>query len=120
MANEQKWTPGEWSVPHFAQPDVNCSCGYVLTDHLMGAICTVHASGEGDDWQKSGDNPKFQEAVANAYLIAASPRMYEAMPDLSAVISWLENGCDPKEAAKELLIYAKRIDSAKAKARGES
>ena len=25
--------------------------------------------------------------------------------DLEPVISWLENGCDPKEAAKELRIY---------------
>ena len=29
----------------------------------------------------------------------------DLVPDLSAVISWLENGCDPKEAAKELRMY---------------
>ncbi|MFJ2989998.1 hypothetical protein ACIPF8_19200 [Collimonas sp. NPDC087041] len=29
-------------------------------------------------------------------------------PDLMPVISWLENGCDPKEAAKELRIYRDR------------
>ena len=30
-------------------------------------------------------------------------------PDLSPVIAWLENGCDPKEAAKELRIYQQRM-----------
>ena len=28
-----------------------------------------------------------------------------ARPNLAAVIAWLENGCDPKEAAKELKLY---------------
>lgn len=73
------YTPGPWSVPHFARPDVNCECGYVLTDHLMGAVCTVHASGDGDDWAKHGDNPKFAEACANAHLIAAAPDMLAAL-----------------------------------------
>lgn len=68
-------TPGPWSLPHFAQPDINCQCGYVLTDNMMGAVATVHCSGEGDDWQSHGDNPKFAEAVANARLIAAAPTM---------------------------------------------
>jgi len=28
-----------------------------------------------------------------------------AIPNLQAVIQWLENGCEPKEAAKELRMY---------------
>lgn len=36
----------------------------------------------------------------------------EAMPDLSSVIAWLDNGCDPKHAADELRIYKARIDAA--------
>jgi hypothetical protein len=72
-------TPGPWSLPHFAEPDVNCACEYVLCDHLMGAVASVHCSGEGDDWQKGGDNPKFAEAVANARLIAAAPDMLAAL-----------------------------------------
>jgi pyruvate carboxylase len=39
----------------------------------------------------------------------------EAFPNLDPVIAWLENGCDPKEAAKELRLYAEAI-----KARGKS
>jgi hypothetical protein len=42
-----------------------------------------------------------------AALVAAAER--EAFPDLSAVINWLENGCDPQEAAKELRLYAAAI-----------
>lgn len=76
--SEHKHTPGPWSLPHFARPDVNCECGYVLTGDMFGAVCTVHASGEGDDWQAHGDNPKFEEAVANANLISAAPDLLEA------------------------------------------
>lgn len=39
----------------------------------------------------------------------------EAFPNLEPVITWLENGCDPKEAAKELRIYAAAI-----RARGQA
>jgi hypothetical protein len=80
-------TPGPWSLPHFAAPGVNCECGYVLTDHLMGAICTVHASGEGDDWVNGGDNPKFAQAVANARLIAAAPELLQATLALYALLA---------------------------------
>lgn len=34
------------------------------------------------------------------------------VPDLSAVIQWLENECDPKEAAKELRSYQSAMKSA--------
>jgi hypothetical protein len=74
-------TPGPWSLPHFAEPGVNCECGYVLTDYLMGAVCTVHASGEGDDWANGEDNPKFAQAVANARLIAAAPELLAALKE---------------------------------------
>lgn len=38
-------------------------------------------------------------------------------PDLSNVITWLENGCDPIMAVKELRIYKERVDAALAMAR---
>jgi hypothetical protein len=70
-----KHTPGPWSVPHFARPDVGCECGYVLADGYMGAVATVHCSHEtGENWS-NGDNPRFDEAVANAHLIAAAPEL---------------------------------------------
>lgn len=39
----------------------------------------------------------------------------EAFPRLQCVIDWLENGCDPKEAAKELRLYEAAI-----RARGDA
>ena len=39
--------------------------------------------------------------------VAASER--KKWPNLDLVINWLENGCDPKEAAKELRLYADAI-----------
>lgn len=71
-------TPGPWSLPHFAEPGINCNCGYVLSDTQMGAIATVHCSGLGD-FRATGDNPRYSEAVANARLIAAAPDMLAAL-----------------------------------------
>ena len=42
--------------------------------------------------------------AAPATSLLASNQKAE-MPSLYAVIQWLENGCDPKEAAKELRLY---------------
>jgi hypothetical protein len=42
------------------------------------------------------DERKQQDHIAN---------VGKLMPNLWPVINWLENGCDPKEAAKELRIY---------------
>lgn len=33
----------------------------------------------------------------------------DLVSDLSPVISWLENGCAPKEAAKELRLYQQKL-----------
>jgi hypothetical protein len=107
--NESKHTPGPWSVPHFAQPDTNCDCGYVLTDDLMGAVATVHCSGEGDDWLSHGDNPRFAEAVANAHLISAAPLLYDALVAALAVvdardqIARIDRSGYPREAEREAL-----------------
>ena len=50
------------------------------------------------DWNK------YQQGLADG---AAAER--GVFPDLMPVINWLENGCDPKEAAKELRLYAAAI-----------
>lgn len=34
-----------------------------------------------------------------------------AMPDLTAVIKWLENGCDPREAVKELKHHQSKLQA---------
>jgi hypothetical protein len=73
-------TPGPWAVPHLAQPDVKCDCGYVLVDHLMGAVATVHTADTAD--QYADEYPPREEAKANARLIAAAPLMLEALENL--------------------------------------
>lgn len=95
---QSKHTPGPWSLPHFARPEVNCECGYVLTDGYMGAVAKVFCSGEGENWIKHGDNPKFDEAVANAKLIAAAPDLFAAgtalMAELEKLVGSYEFGTD--------------------------
>ena len=56
---------------------------------------------EDNNLQLHGDIEYFAEMVAQ--------REREAFPNLDPVITWLENGCDPKEAAKELHLYKEAI-----------
>lgn len=98
-----KHTPGPWTLPHFAQPDVNCECRYVLCDHLMGAVATVHCSGDGDDWISHGDNPRYEQAVANARLIAAAPELLEA---LQAVVRVADRKTDEFDMARAAIAKA--------------
>lgn len=49
----------------------------------------------------------FNDLERFAALVAANE--LEMFPNLEPVINWLESGCDPKEAAKELRIYAAAI-----------
>ena len=113
---ERKWTAGPWHLPHFAKPNVNCQCEYILAEHGgMGAIAAVYCSGDGDEWMKNGDNPKFIEAVANAHLIAAAPDLYEALEGLwTWVKNWDAEFMDDPEFDRTFYM------NALAKARGES
>jgi hypothetical protein len=106
-------TPGPWSIPHFATPDVGCKCGYVLVDGFCGAVATVHFSGDRD--LKHGDNPPFEEAVANAHLIAAAPELAEA---LCESLTWLivttssDNVNEARSAMNHLRKYIAVLDKA--------
>ena len=59
-------------------------------------------------------NEVMWECWKDAWIQGAAAER-EAFPNLTAVINWLENGCDPKEAAKELRLYAAAI-----RARGQA
>ncbi len=68
------YTKGEWKVVHEMNVESEtrrgiCSCGF-----------------------QSNHNPvaTFQENVANAHLIAAAPKMYEALKDLYEVVNNLD------------------------------
>lgn len=74
-------------------------------------------------WRELVREPRIVASVTNRAdgpMVAAAPDLYEALPDLSHVISWLENGCEKRHAIAELRIYQTRIDKARAKARGEA
>lgn len=98
-----KHTPGPWQ----AQDYWIIGCVEDSWDIMAGANTAC-------PWRVA----KVFRSEADARLIAAAPDMYEALPDLSRVITWLQNGCDPIKAADELQVYQARIDLAKAKAEG--
>lgn len=78
MSSETKWTPGPWSVG----VEGDGVPGYVYCDNDLGsavAICYGPALAY-------TVFPREQE-VANAQLIAASPKLYEA---LAAQLKWFE------------------------------
>ena len=56
---------------------------------------------EDNNLQLHGDIEYFAEMVAQ--------RERDLFPNLDPVIAWLENGCDPREAAKELRLYRESI-----------
>ena len=114
------WTPGPWSVPHFADDDTQCNCGYVLAEYGgMGAIATVHVCKEmRGDWGDD-EGPDAVSARANAHLIAAAPDLYEALADLAAAYKSL---ClmTGKTFYEDDCSQYQRSTAALAKARGET
>ena len=52
------------------------------------------------------DNTQYD---AFRLILSANREMRTATPDLTAVIAWLKNGCDPAHAVTELQIYQDRI-----------
>ena len=111
MAN---FTPGPWSVPHFAQPNSRCKCGYVLVDGYCGAVATIHFSV--DRRLENGDNPPLDEAIANAQIIAAAPDMYAALKNARAFVECAHESLVNAEDKQECL---ESIDEALAKADGK-
>ena len=110
MNSNSKHTPGPWSVPHFAQPDVGCQCTYVLSSGYFGCIATIAiANGIGSVADGDNDCPPLEEARANAHLIAAAPELLEALE--LARGGYADAIDDPEGLAK--------IDAALAKACGE-
>ena len=79
-----------------------------LQEHLerFAALVAAHVR----ETEFKPDWMNYQQGKADG---AAAER--KAFPNLTAVINWLENGCDPKEAAKELRLYAAAI-----RARGQA
>lgn len=88
---EFKGTKGEWSLPHLADDNTTCDCGFVLSEGYCGAIATVHYSVDRD--LENGDNPPLYEAKWNAKLIANAPELLKvcqnALRDVKAMNEWM-------------------------------
>jgi hypothetical protein len=54
-----------------------------------------------------------KQALAQSHPTTTQPTGSLNLPDLSTVITWMENGCSDIEAIKELRLYQKQIDAAK-------
>ena len=58
-------------------------------------------------WGQNVDVYDARQMHAHAAQAVAAERA--RWPNLAPVIAWLENGCDPQEAAKELRVYQAAI-----------
>src|SRR5690606_33443235 len=71
-----------------------------------------------------GERDRLAEELHNEIMVCAGKscdadvaerqrdKLRKALPDLSSVIAWLDNGCEPKHAVTELGIHKARIDQA--------
>ena len=73
----------KWSLPHFADPDIDCSCGYVFNE-AGDTICEVYYTSEKTDRNQS--YPTQEEAIKNARLISIAPEMSEEIETLQKLI----------------------------------
>jgi len=102
-----KHTPGPWSVPHFADDDVKCNCGYVFSefqDH-MGSICSISFANSSET-----EACEIEEAKANARLIAAAPDLLEVAQKLVAYEQAMDGGRD----VDAMFYYAEASELARA------
>jgi hypothetical protein len=59
--------------------------------------------------RQAGMTTMAHDSRIERFAAAVATAERKEWPNLDPVITWLENGCDPKEAAKELRIYAAAI-----------
>ena len=83
---------------------------------FLGKSAEDRMNGRPDWWI---DHRAFADASTPETILAliakarAGEAAVEALPDLTAVIAWLQNGCDPVYAITELAIHQGRIDRAR-------
>lgn len=105
-------TPGPWSVPHFANPEAKCECGYILCESLCGAVATIHKTNGKPIDEGGDDNPPLEQAVANAQLIARlSPEVVMRVVELAEEIQQGSGAFsrDPLEHAGNVIEKSKQL-----------
>lgn len=82
-------------------------------DALLSEIAALRGERSFLVEQKEGAEDAIFNAIARATQAERQrDELRKAMPDISSVIAWLDNGCEPKHAVTELSIYKARIDQA--------
>jgi hypothetical protein len=74
----KKHTRGEWTVPHFAEDGV-CKCGFVFGYEGERVVAEVKIEKR---WDKYGQYPQREEAIANAHLISMAPELLKEVIEL--------------------------------------
>lgn len=93
-----------WGKP--VEPLVTAASAQARIDHLLARIETARIA-------RVEHNRQFEVMKDRATAAESrSDRLAKGMPDLSSVIGWLANGCDPTHAVTELRILQVRIDRA--------
>jgi hypothetical protein len=105
-----KHTPGPWSVPHMARPEVDCDCVYVLANGYMGSVADISVYNGKPIGEGGNDSPPLAEAQANARLIAAAPDLLEALQELHEIFNGLVGSANyPKQVKKTRAAIAKAL-----------
>ena len=103
----QALTPAEPAEARIRELEARCLELSMLAYRWMEAHDLLKA-GKSYNFPSPADLPTSEARATAAE--AQLARAVEGLPDLSAVIAWLDNGCDPKHAADELRIHKARID----------
>lgn len=95
-------TPGPWRLSQ----EFHC---YWVNGVFRSGGYRVENQKQADNFRANGEHLARCSPDNIATLLAQVEKMRTALPDLSYVISWLENGCSVDGAIKELRIYQSRI-----------
>lgn len=92
-ALEATITPGEWSIPHFAEPRAKCECGYIFGEGQGGMVfvCTVSFGGEYEPREVAAANGRFISAARN--LMPELLALWEAVNIEGQRVKGLEQPC---------------------------
>jgi hypothetical protein len=65
---------------------MKCQCRHICNGGYAGCIATVSVNNGLLVGQGGNDGPPLEEAIANMHLIAASPKLFEALLECMAVL----------------------------------
>lgn len=97
LAECEGHTPGEWTVPHFADSRTECDCDRVFGGPDCYSVAGVGHRTVNDKYDKY-TFPPDAEAIANARLVALAPALASALRDAWEEIDRMKLSWDSAEA----------------------